>query len=548
MQGYSQAIYALDSSRRSESDAAEVTSLAAWLLPNFAAVVFIVTLLQVLFLSAGSARLLHDSDTGWHIRNGESIMAKASVPHADAFSYTRTGETWLSWEWLSDVVFGASHQIAGLSGVALIAAIAIAFTAYGSAKLAVALGGNLFLAAAGTVLLLGVTSMHWLARPHVFSWIFAFLFLSAAEYERRQTSRALWLLPAVAAIWANMHASFLLGPAILFIYAIGEIVVTVAAVGEAQGRQRAALIDDRRLSPISTSPAVIDRRYSGRRFALASLISLLATFLNPYGWRLHEHIFSYLQSGYLMDHIEEFRSFSFHSAGALYVELFLAVAVLGTVALLRQRAFGPAFLSIGMLHMSLYSARHLPTAAVLLLPVSIAALTNEVKTRLELKRFIEYSTRLRAIDQQIYGILPMVAVLVLTAFGMNALASAGRVGFDPGTFPVHAADFLEKTNLKHDELGRVFATDQWGGYLIYRFNGRLKVFIDGRSDFYGQNLLQTYDQVIAIKPGWDGVLNQYDVRFVLVPPASPLASVLQLRTDWKRVYSDTVSSLYERAG
>jgi hypothetical protein len=513
MQGYSQAIYALDSTRRSESDAAEVTSLAVWLLPNFAAVIFIVALLQVLFLSAGSARLLHDSDTGWHVRNGEAILAARSVPRADAFSYTRAGEMWLSWEWLSDAAFGASHQLAGLSGVALIAAVAIAFTAYGSARLALALGGNLFLTAIGTVLLLGVTSMHWLARPHVFSWVFALLFLAAAERERRQTSGALWALPAVAALWANMHASFLLGPAILFIYAVGEWIA----------------------------------RRGGRRFLTACLLSLSATFINPYGWRLHEHIFSYLQSGYLMDHIEEFRSFSFHSAGAVYVELFLVVAALGTIALFRQRAFGPVLLSIGMLHMSLYSARHLPTAAVLLLPLSVAALTVEIKNWPGMKRFLEYSERLRAIDHKIYGILPMAIVLVLAGFGMNALASAGRVGFDAGTFPVHAADFLEKRNLNHDEWERVFATDQWGGYLIYRFNGRLKVFIDGRSDFYGQNLLQTYDQVIAIKPGWDGVLNQYDVRFVLIPPDSPLASALQLRADWKRVYSDTRSSLYERA-
>jgi hypothetical protein len=279
---------------------------------------------------------------------------------------------------------------------------------------------------------------------------------------------------------------------------------------------------------------------------MASLASLLATFINPYGWRLHEHVLAYLQNDYLMDHIEEFRSFSFHSAGALYVEMFLVVAVLGAVALIRQRAFGPVLLSLGMLHMSLYSARHLPTAAVLLLPLSIAALTREAESWPGLKRFFKYSERLRAIDRRIYGIVPSAIVLVLALFGVNALAKAGRAAFDSGTFPVRAADYLEEKGLGGPE--RVFATDQWGGYLIYRFGGRLKVFIDGRSDFYGRNLLETYAQVIASKPGWDGVLNQYDIRFVLVPPDSPLAAVLRLKTDWKSVYSDRVSVLYERAG
>src|SRR5256885_12579102 len=114
-----------------------------------------------------------------------------------------------------------------------------------------------------------------------------------------------------------MHGSFLLGPAILFIYAIAQF-----------------------------------------RFASAGFASLLATFINPYGWHLHEHVFSYLQNNYLMDHISEFRSFSFHSPGAYYVELFVFIAILGIVALLRQRDHGAAILGLALLHMAAYSARH----------------------------------------------------------------------------------------------------------------------------------------------------------------------------------------------
>src|ERR1051326_4928614 len=185
MEGYSQAIYALDLSHRSKADAVGVTSLAVWLLPNLLAVVFAVTLLQVLFLSAGMPRLFHDSDTGWHIRNGETILRTASVPRTDIFSYTREGGSWLSWEWLSDALIGASHRIVGLRGVALVAAADIAFAVYSAARLAVSLGGNLFFTAAGSVLLMGVTSMHWLARPHLFSWILALVFLSIAERVRQ---------------------------------------------------------------------------------------------------------------------------------------------------------------------------------------------------------------------------------------------------------------------------------------------------------------------------------------------------------------------------
>src|SRR5437867_971363 len=184
MDGYSQAIYALDSTPRSNSQRAEVTSLAVWLLPNFRAVVFAVTLFQVLLLSQGSLTLFRDSDTGWHVRNGETILSRHALPREDSFSYTREGRPWFAWEWLSDALFGSAYRIGGLAGVALLAALSIALTVWGAARLTLSLGGNFFFTGASMVLLLGSSSLHWFARPHVFSWLLALLFLAVAEHER----------------------------------------------------------------------------------------------------------------------------------------------------------------------------------------------------------------------------------------------------------------------------------------------------------------------------------------------------------------------------
>jgi hypothetical protein len=475
MSGYPQTIRAVDS--------AEVSSGAS-ILPNFCTVVFAVAMLSILFLSPGAAGLFRDSDTGWHILNGETILSTASLPRIDTFSYTHNGQPWFAWEWMSDVLLGGAHRIAGLPGVAWLAALVIAATAWGMARLSLSLGGNLFFTAGAAVILLTISSIHWLARPHVFSWLFALVFVAAAEHRR-----FLYVLPLVACLWANMHGSFLLGPGILFIYG----------------------------------------------FWGPALASLLATFINPYGWHLHDHVFTYLQNEYLMDHISEFRSFSFHSAGALYVELFLLIAVIGTLALLKQRKFGPALLAFAMLHMAVYSARHLPMAAVVLLPLCVAALTREARKRPGLQPTLDYSDRLLAIDRKVLGVIPMVLVLA----GTLAARDQG-IAFNPAKFPVRAANFLPE--------GRVFTKDQWGGYLIYRFAGQRKVFIDGRSDFYGQDFLETYSTVADVKPGWQSVLKQYDVRVVLIPADHPLASALQLSPEWKRVYTDSLAVVFERMG
>lgn len=282
------------------------------------------------------------------------------------------------------------------------------------------------------------------------------------------------------------------------------------------------------------------------RFALAGIASLAATLINPYGWNLHAHVISYLQNTYLMDHISEFRSFSFHAPGAIYVELSLAIVVLGIIALFSERAYGPALLGLVLLHLSLYSARHLPTTAVLLLPLSVAALTRHAENWPRLRPLLEYSQRLRAIDLRVAGVVPVMLVLVASLGALVPLARAGRVGFDPAVFPAGAADFLEQQGIARGAIGPVFAKDQWGGYLIYRFDGRLKVFLDGRSDFYGRDMLETYATVMDVKPGWNEVLRRYHVRSVLVPPDHALVSVLSLSPGWQRVYADSVSTVFER--
>jgi hypothetical protein len=423
---------------------------------------------------------------------------------------------------LSDVVFGAVHNFAGMPGLALLTAFTIAFTVWGAASLSLSLGANLFFTAGAVIVLLGTTSLHWLARPHVFSWLFGLVFLAIAERERREPgrNRVLFALPLLACLWANMHGSYLLGPAILLLYAVGEWMNSKWGALQAQ----------------TGSPT------GHRRFSAFAFLTLLATFINPYGWRLHEHVISYLQNDYLMDRISEFRSFSFHSPGAYYVESFLVVATVGIVALLRQRAYGPALLGIVLLHMSLYSARHFPTAAVLLLPIAAAALTREAKQWPRLRPLLDYSDRLRAIDQRILGVVPLAIVLLSTVAGIAALAKSGVVAFNPKEFPVQAANYLQQNKL----IGRTFSNDGWGGYLIYRFAGRGKVFVDGRSDFYGRQFLESYAQVAEVKPAWNSILKQYQVDFVLIPSEHALASVLQLSPEWRRVYSDSVAAVFER--
>src|SRR6266481_7112936 len=61
-------------------------------------------------------------------------------------------------------------------------------------------------------------------RPQVFNVLFAAAFVSLLEgYKDRAVSRrALWLLPALTVLWANLHSGYLLGVGLLTLYAAAE--------------------------------------------------------------------------------------------------------------------------------------------------------------------------------------------------------------------------------------------------------------------------------------------------------------------------------------
>jgi hypothetical protein len=96
------------------------------------------------------------------------------------------------------------------------------------------------------------------------------------------------------------------------------------------------------------------------------------------------------------------------------------------------------------------------------------------------------------------------------------------------------------------ESGRVLTSDQWGDYLIYALYPQVKVFIDGRSDFYGEMLGQHYLHMLQGQYDWEDNLKRYGFNVALVPVEWPLASLLKRSANWKIVQDDHQCILFVR--
>src|SRR5208282_819592 len=170
----------------------------------------------------------------------------------------------------------------GLNGVVWLTAVVIAAVFAATFRMAVARGTNLFVAVALVLLATSASMIHFLARPHVLSWLFAlawFWILDSTERTGLHGKRArwLWALPLSMVLWANVHGGFLLGFVLLGIYWLGALWMWMTT--------RENCLEDS-LQKIAAGQRV-------RRLAGVGLLSVGASLVNPYGWKLHAHIYGY---------------------------------------------------------------------------------------------------------------------------------------------------------------------------------------------------------------------------------------------------------------
>lgn len=496
------------------------TRAGRWLVPSLADLFFIAFFVWMFVAGRdGWSGLLADGDIGWHIRTGEYILDHLSVPRTDPFSFTKPGAPWFAWEWLSDLLFALVHRSSGLKGVVFLAGVVLTLWILLLLRQALWRGANAWVALAVTLLGAGAASMHFLARPHIFTLLLTTVTVWFIESDLRAPGRGIWWLVPVTAVWANLHGGFLVG-IVLLTTAAGALALA-AGMGTTGWR-----------APV---------RYSVLATACAG-----ASLVNPYGIKLHTHIFDYLRSDWIRNMVEEFQAPNFRSENQLQFEILLITALLVTPFLVGRRRLVEASWILVFAHLSLTSVRHAPVFAAIAVPI-VAAVLSELWSAAVVHFGRTSPVRvLYELGQDLTrGFGHNTLWLAVFAIGYWLLA---RSGDWPGDFP--AAKFplkLVHSNALALANGRVLTLDQWADYLIYEFYPREKVFADGRSDFYGPVIGGEYVRASAADPTWRIILDRYRVDTVLAPTAWPLANILGADAAWRIVASEKTALLFVRS-
>jgi hypothetical protein len=485
---------------------------------HFSVALSVCLLYYSIFLLIPETPLLNDPDTFWHIRTGQWILDHSQFPTIDVFSYTAAGKPWISTEWLSEIFFAVAFKVGGWHAVVVLAAITcgaiiglLCFYLLQNLRFSVAIAWTAFSAA--------TISSHFLARPHIFSYVLLVIWmaklLDAYDHNEFNTSSVLTFAPLMA-LWSNLHGSFTFGLAMLYIFA-----------------------------GVCLCQNFIRRNYIKPRAILlvVSAVTIIAL-ITPYGISSAAMTLELLNLKYTIPQIIELHSPDFQKS---HLQLFLFVALLSAMAGLGIRLRGARLIAfsvivfIGLQYERGLVMFFLLAPVILARPISASAryLTPQHSEPLASETGLASDYVLRFLQKWfivITAACAAVAVLVtLSTWWLRDVAPPKSVA------PKAAIDFVQRNNI----TGYVFNEYGFGGFLI--FSG-IPTFVDGRALPFGDAFLHKYFDAVNLVDidGAFQLLNDYKISWIIWRPAEPFAKAIARSGLWDKVYADEYSVVFIR--
>lgn len=425
---------------------------------------------------------------------------------------------WVDHEWLTEALMAWVYGWGGMAAISIgfglltwagLLLLLRSARAGSEPYVIVGLGLALAVAAGGPI---------WGPRAQMITFFLTCLELHWIRSYLAGRSRAILWLPLLMALWANLHGGWV----------IGFIFLGIAFFAEAAR----AVVDRENLAA----------RAHARRLALVGVIAAIALLATPYGLRIYAYPIETIFSPAQQQLIVEWFSPDFHRNDLKPFEAMVMLLFVGFA--LRRPSLYELLLSLAALAFALQSVRNVVLFVAATTPILIQT-WSAVWRDLSGQR----GWRLGQIETR-----PLLAATTALALAVIALATVGQVATRLHTqdsvtrqeYPVAAADWLAQ----HPEVGtRMFNQYGWGGYLAYRFypDPNRRVFIFGEAALMGDSLLNSYQDIAALRPKWIQTLDDDRVDYVVFNNHVALTDVLATEPGWTKVYEDPETVIYVRS-
>ncbi len=457
---------------------------------------------------------IDDLDVWWLLRSGAYMVETRSFPTTDPFSWPAFGAEWINHAWAFQLLLYGVYRLGGTTALILLQALFAVATFAMLYRLlrAEGLPRSWALAAIATG---GLASYgFWAPRPQIVTYLcLATVWGILRGYRDGRADHLVWL-PLIAMVWANFHGGFMVGPGLMALVLVGELV-------------------DRQLR--GAPPGAARPRLG--RLAGITVAALLATLLTPFHYRAVLFPFQVLSDRFAQAFIIEWASPGFQHGQIRIVEALVLLTLAVLVLAPRRPRTSDVIVLVAFVHFGFQAVRNIPLLLVIVLPILARAL-HEVVT--ESGPVLAARSGLSGRRVAIAGTVVALAVGGWWMYPARGVWSAvPRLGVS-AAFPVGAVDFLEQAR----PPGPLFNDYGWGGYLIWRLYPDYRVSIDGRAAVHGPRRFAEHIEVADVHPRWRQTLDGSGARLALIPTKSSLAIVLRAAPDWQVLYEDRIAVVF----
>lgn len=404
-----------------------------------------------------------DPDFPFHLKTGEYIYQHREIPKDDPFSFYGEGiitdreRFTLSQYWISQVIFYKLYSLIGPPGIIILRAMVFSIFIF---LLWFAIRNRgLYSSLIITSLITIMFQTFKTDRPQIFSFLFMLILILLIERSRRKSDSAmpLFLIPPLMLLWANMHAGFVFGIAVILIYTLSEtskfLINKSNFIGQSL-EKKSALI-----------------------FFSAILLAVLFSYINPItNTQLLITLSSHTDASWIYkvnrEYISPIKEMSVHfgvrtSAVAFFV-LFGFISIVFAFNTIRTKSIDiTAFaLFIFSSAAAFTSVRYIPFFVAITLPLSRNYRFFEDTDADFLKK-----SRKSSITFALFLIFFIVAI----GFGLRDRNYILKLG-QPANYPEGAANFLLANHIE----ANMFNQHNKGSYFIWRLYPYYKVFNDSR--------------------------------------------------------------------
>jgi len=482
--------------------------------------VFVLVLVLVFLMAA---RMPLDTDLWWHLRAGETTLQTGHPMLTDTLSFTRAGSPWINHSWLSEVGMALLFRVGGYLALSAMVALVAAAS---MAVLYRQMSGPALLRAFVIILATLVAAVVWSPRPQIFSLLLlAVCGLILDDYRRKGINR-LWLLPPLFVLWSNLHGGYPLGFALIGAFLAGEMAD--------------ALFEGR-----STWQK---HRLQIRKYAILAVVCGFAVLINPNGLNMWKIPFQTMGVAILQSAIPEWASADFHDL-VQQPFLWMILAVVASFSMAGRRVSGADWIIIVLFGgAGLVARRNFGPFAMVAAPI-LSRYLWQVGSAIRdsnpwLQDRIAGTGLTRTVPKNLSRVinLSLVALIGFIAFAKIYVVSQPQFvnAYEHHLFPVNAVSWLKANPQK----GNLFNAYAWGGYLTWAYPDK-RVFVDGRTDLFGDAVIGDWLTVTQGSLGWQEILDRWQIGTVLVEPDRPVANVLA-ENGWRLMYRDETAVIFQK--